>query len=153
MKEAIVAFCVALVIGAAINGWMGAGSNASPSPEEHQQATSPAAADVSSMSETNEGSWDTDVLQAQTPVLVDFYGDNCPPCIQMTPVLAKLASEYQGKVRFVRINVENNPAACARYNVQTMPTFVLFKGGKVADSYTGIVPEEALKQAIDKALG
>jgi thioredoxin 1 len=151
MKEAILVFLVALVVGAAINGFTGAGNNAVPSPQERPQAPQASPGDTA-ISETSDLSWDTDVLQATTPVLVEFYGESCAECKAMTPVVDKLAADYSGKIKFCMLDAEKNSATAARYNVQGIPTFVVFKGGKSQGLYSGQVPYEDLKQALDKAL-
>src|SRR6185437_6287077 len=139
MKEAIVSFLVALVIGAGINGLAGAGLLSNPSPMEKpaNPAQGTSDGDASLVAETGDSSWSTDVASSSTPVFVDFYEDGCQPCKEMEPVITKLASEYKGKVKFLKVNAMQAPATISRYSVQALPTFMVFKDGKTVDSYMG----------------
>jgi thioredoxin 1 len=153
MKEVVLAFVIALVIGAAINGWNGAGSDANPSPQEKANPAELAGGDASLIHETTDADWTKDVTQSSQPVLVDFYIENCAPCKEMTPVVAKVASDFAGKVKVYRVDAQANGSAARECSVQTIPTFVILKDGKVADFYTGIVPYKALHDAVAKVAG
>jgi thioredoxin 1 len=102
--------------------------------------------------EVTDQTFDDEVLKASTPVLVDFYGVNCAPCKQMEPVINETANEFAGKVKFVRCDVEQNPRVAMQYSVNTMPTFIVFKGGQRGDAYTGLVPKGILAETLNKAL-
>jgi thioredoxin len=154
MKEAIFSFLIALVIGAGINGLVGAGLLANPSPMEKPANAGPSVGatdgDASLVAETGDSSWNSDVVSSSTPVFVDFYEDGCQPCKEMEPVISKLANEYKGKVKFLKVNAMQAPATISRYSVQALPTFYVFKDGKTVDSYMGIVPYSVLKGVMDR---
>lgn len=150
MKEAILAFCIALVVGAGINQFMSSAGGGGEQPQP--DAASASAASANTVPDTSEQTFDTDVLQAKGPVVVDFYATWCGPCKQMMPVIAKLAAQYDGRAKFVRVDIDKNRTLAAQYQVTAIPTFVLFKDGRRGDTFTGAVPSDALSQAIDKTL-
>ncbi|HML16542.1 MAG TPA: thioredoxin [Bryobacteraceae bacterium] len=93
-----------------------------------------------------DGAFDQDVLNAEVPVLVDFWAPWCGPCKAMGPTVDALAAEYAGKVKIGKINTDENPATAMRYQVRGIPTLLLFKGGKVVDQRVGAMPKpEVLK--------
>ncbi len=149
MKEAIIVFLFALVVGAFINGFSNVGAPATPEPQPGIEQPSSSGASVSDTSDTG---FDNDVLTSTSPVLVDFYSNTCAPCRQMAPVVDKLATEYGDKVKVVRLDVDTNPSVTARFNVATIPTFIVFKNGERGESFTGLVPKEILSSAINKSL-
>lgn len=96
--------------------------------------------------------FDQAVLQSQEPVLVDFWAPWCGPCLSLGPSLEKLAEQFQGKVKIVKVNVDDNPEVSARYGVRSIPFLVMFKGGKATDSVIGAQPPQNLLKMIEKAL-
>lgn len=97
----------------------------------------------------NDGAFDTDVLQATVPVLVDFWAEWCGPCRQMTPTIDALASEYNGKVKVGKLNVDDNGQTAMRYNVRSIPTLLLFKDGKVVEQRVGAMGKGEVQKMID----
>jgi thioredoxin 1 len=93
----------------------------------------------------------TTILQAPLLTIVDFWADWCPPCRALEPVLAQLAQHYAGKVRFARMNVEEQPQIPMRLSIQAMPTLVFFKDGQEVERIIGAYPQK-LKTAIEKLL-
>src|SRR5436305_6283782 len=93
--------------------------------------------------------FDQEVLQSPVPVLVDFWAEWCGPCRQMTPTIDAVASEYAGKVKVGKVNVDNNNGTASRYNIRGIPTLLLFKGGRVVDQKVGAVPKTELQKMID----
>lgn len=91
-----------------------------------------------------------DLIQSETPVLIDFYADWCGPCIAMGPVLKQLASEMGEKVKIIKIDVDSNQAIAMKLNVQGIPTFMLFKSGELLWRRSGMMSKEQLKHMIEQ---
>ena len=86
------------------------------------------------------------------PVLVDFYADWCGPCKTMSPIVEQVASQYTGKLKVIKVNVDNNQAAAQQFRVQGVPTFILFKQGQQVWRQSGAMPANVLAQAVQQAL-
>ncbi len=102
--------------------------------------------------EISDQSFEKAVIKSNKPALVDFWAPWCGPCRMVAPVLDSLAKKYDGKFKFCKLNVDENPKTAAKFNVMSIPTIMLFKDGKVADSVVGAVPEDTLKTKIDRLL-
>lgn len=96
--------------------------------------------------------FDAEVLQSEVLVLVDFWAVWCQPCKAVAPKVDAVAGEYQGRARFFKLDVDHNPKAAMRYNVRSIPTLLVFKGGKVVDQIIGNVDQKRIADAIAKAL-
>ena len=96
--------------------------------------------------------FENEVLKSDTPVLVDFWAEWCGPCRRVAPVLDELAGEMDGKVRIAKLNVDENQKIAMDFMVQSIPTFILFKGGKMADRLMGAVPKAAFQSFIERNL-
>ncbi len=93
--------------------------------------------------------FEAEVLKSDTPVLVDFYAEWCGPCKMMSPVIDELAKEYEGKVKIVKLNVDENQETAGKYQVMSIPTLFIFKGGEIAEQMVGFQDKNALKDRID----
>jgi thioredoxin 1 len=100
-----------------------------------------------------DGNFESDVLKAGNPVLVDFWAEWCGPCRAMGPMIDALAGDYDGKIKIGKLNVDENPTTTMRYMVRGIPTVMLFKGGDLVDQVVGLVDKNTLKQLVDKHLG
>ena len=96
--------------------------------------------------------FDQMVLQAETPVLVDFWAQWCRPCLMIAPVLDELAGEYDGKLSIMRMDVDQNPKTAAKYSVMSIPTLLIFKQGNPISHIVGFRPKAELKRSLDAAL-
>jgi thioredoxin 1 len=91
-----------------------------------------------------------EVLQATTPVLVDFWGEWCPPCRALAPILDDLAQEYDGKIKICKVNIDDQQGLAAEYGVRAVPTMLLFQKGQVADQMVGLRNKRDLKASFDR---
>lgn len=100
----------------------------------------------------SDSTFDTLVLKSEIPALVDFWASWCAPCRAIAPIVDEMATQYNGKVRVAKMNVDENPATPGKYGVRGIPTLILFKGGKVVDQLVGAVPKNQIKELIEKGL-
>jgi len=100
----------------------------------------------------NDSSFDTEVLRAEGPVLVDFWAEWCGPCKMIAPFLDDLATDMVGKLRVVKVNIDENPQTPRKYGVRGIPTMMLFKGGQVAATKIGAEPKNKLYAWVESVL-
>ena len=96
--------------------------------------------------------WDKEVLNSQIPVFVDFWAEWCGPCRMVSPVVEELASEYAGKINFVKVNVDENNELASKYNVFSIPTLAIFNKGQIVTQQVGAASKSPYKNMIDKTL-
>jgi len=101
---------------------------------------------------TSDAAFENDVLKASTPVLVDFWAEWCGPCKAIAPILEELAPLYEGKIRIAKLNVDENGATAAKFNIRSIPTLLLFNKGELIASKVGAVSKSHLRAFLDGQL-
>jgi len=94
----------------------------------------------------------SDLINGDKPVLVDFYADWCQPCHILTPIVARIAKAYEGRVKVVKVNVDKNQKVAQQYGVRGIPTLILFHKGQPVWRQVGVVPENVIQAALDRVL-
>lgn len=108
---------------------------------------------MASIAEVTDASFDAQVLQAEQPVLVDFWAPHCSACRALAPTVDQIAQDYAGQLKVVKINTDDNPLAPSRYGVRAIPNLLLFKHGTVREQIIGAVPKMKLVKAVEQVLG
>jgi thioredoxin 1 len=104
------------------------------------------------LKKTSDQAFDTEVLQAERPQLVDFWAEWCGPCRQIAPFLEEIAKEYDGKLDVVKVNIDENPSTPTKYGVRGIPTLMMFKNGALVDQKVGALPKSRLVEWVDENL-
>ncbi len=101
-----------------------------------------------------DSSFQTEVIEASQslPVIVDMYAEWCPPCKMIAPIIDKLATEYAGKVKFVKVDTDKNQALSMQYNIRSIPTLMIFFKGEIIFNQAGALPEHSFKELINQVL-
>jgi thioredoxin 1 len=102
--------------------------------------------------EVTDNNFEEVVLQSDKPVLVDFWAEWCGPCRMISPIVAELSDDYDGKAVITKMDVDNNPGIAAKFGIRNIPTILFFKNGEVADKQVGAVPKSILASKIDALL-
>ena len=107
------------------------------------------------VSAVTDATFQAEVLEASNtqPVMVDFWASWCRPCLMLAPTVEQVATAYAGKLKVVKLNVDENTASAGRYNIRGIPTLLIFKGGQVAEQIVGAVPKDQITKALDRHLG
>ena len=107
---------------------------------------------MSGLVEISDATFEQEVLKSPLPVLIDFWAPWCGPCRAIAPVVEELSKTYDGKLKVVKMNVDDNPGTPGKYGVRGIPNLILFRGGQVAEQIVGAVPRAHLVKAIDQVL-
>ncbi len=102
--------------------------------------------------EVKDATFKDQVLNANEPVLVDFWAEWCGPCRMMAPVIEQMAQDYSGKMKVAKLNVDENPESASNYGVMSIPTLILFKNGQAVERFVGFRPKQELARLVDAKL-
>ena len=107
---------------------------------------------MSNLPKVTDGTFEDEVVKSDLPVLVDFGAEWCGPCRSLDPIVESLAEEYNGKIKFVSVNIDENRATPTNFGIMAVPTLILFKGGEVVDKITGFKPRAVLEKHLEKLI-
>lgn len=107
---------------------------------------------MSDLLEVTDENFDTEIMNSDIPVLVDFWAEWCGPCRMVTPVVEELANDYKGKVKVGKMNVDENRQTPAKFGIRAIPTLIFFKGGEVAQTIVGAQPKSHIEEELKKLL-
>ncbi|NEO35721.1 MAG: thioredoxin [Moorea sp. SIOASIH] len=105
---------------------------------------------MSKAAQVTDSSFQAEVLDSDTPVLVDFWAPWCGPCRMVSPVVDEIADQYEGKLKVVKLNTDENPKVAGDYGIRSIPTLMIFKGGQRVDMVVGAVPKSTLAGTLEK---
>ena len=107
---------------------------------------------MSAATNVTDASFKVDVLESEVPVLVDFWAPWCGPCRMVAPVVEEIAEQYEGQIKVVKVNTDENPEIASKYGIRSIPTLMIFKGGDKVDMVDGAVPKTTLATTLEKYL-
>jgi thioredoxin 1 len=107
---------------------------------------------MSAPAKVTDASFETDVIKSEEPVVVDFWAEWCGPCRMIAPALEQIATEMNGKVKIAKLNVDENPGVASKYGIRSIPTLMVFKGGKQVATKTGAGPKSELTKWINASV-
>jgi thioredoxin 1 len=107
---------------------------------------------VADVQEVSDAAFDNEVIKSDVPVLIDFWAPWCGPCKAIAPVVDELAKEYAGRLKVLKMNVDDNPQTPSKFGVRSIPNLLLFKGGQVQEQIVGAVPKARLTKSIEQVV-
>ena len=107
---------------------------------------------MSAATNVTDSSFKVDVLDSEVPVLVDFWAPWCGPCRMVAPVVEEIAAQYEGQLKVVKVNTDDNPGIASQYGIRSIPTLMIFKNGEKVDTVVGAVPKTTLSKAVEQYL-
>ncbi len=107
---------------------------------------------MSSAAQVTDSTFKQEVLESEVPVLVDFWAPWCGPCRMVAPIVDEISVQYEGKVKVVKLNTDENPTVASQYGIRSIPTLMIFKGGQRVDMVVGAVPKTTLATTLEKYL-
>jgi thioredoxin 1 len=107
---------------------------------------------LSNFTAVDDGNFESTVLKADKPTLVDFWATWCKPCLMIAPILDELSNEYGDRVSFVKVDVDQNPSTASKYGIMSIPTLLIFKNGEPVTHIVGLRPKNELKESLEASL-
>jgi thioredoxin 1 len=107
---------------------------------------------MSSAAQVTDSTFKEEVLDSEVPVLVDFWAPWCGPCRMVAPVVEEISAQYEGQLKVVKVNTDENPNVASQYGIRSIPTLMIFKGGQKVDMVVGAVPKTTLANTLEKYL-
>ena len=107
---------------------------------------------MSDLLQVTDDNFDAEIMNSELPAMVDFWAEWCGPCRMVGPVVEELANEYQGKIKFAKMDVDKNRQTPARFGIRNIPTLILFKGGEVTNTIVGAHPKSSIEDELKKLL-
>jgi len=107
---------------------------------------------MSSAAQVTDSTFKQEVLDSEVPVLVDFWAPWCGPCRMVAPVVDEISTQYEGQIKVVKVNTDENPNVASQYGIRSIPTLMIFKGGQRVDMVVGAVPKSTLSDTLEKHL-
>ena len=107
---------------------------------------------MSSAAQVTDSTFKQEVIDSEIPVLVDFWAPWCGPCKMVGPIVDEVATQYEGRVKVVKLNTDENPSVASEYGIRSIPTLIVFKGGQKVDMVVGAVPKTTLANTLEKYL-
>jgi len=100
----------------------------------------------------NESNWEEEVINSNTPVIIDFWAEWCMPCRMISPIVEKISNEYEDRIKVGKLNVDENPSIAGKYQIMGIPTLLFFKNGSLVEKIVGVVPKRVIEEKVKTIL-